>query len=322
MSVATQKIDKINDCSFWPADLFICCSSFEDRCLTIPSAIRSDNITKALIVENKNICQAGKNATLLREKYFNKYVDVDTSTIDPLMTADNLRRALEISTLQGSHQSIVVDITTFTHESLLILLNLLKSKMTMGDSVTLLYNSAMDYSTNSVSVQEKWLSKGVSGVRTVLGYPGDIQPTKKMHLILFVGYEYLRATKLIEILEPSMISLGYGRQGTATNQTHENASEYFHNLVKGMALQYAHVNCFPFSCSDPYEVKDTILQIVSNYPDENIVVAPMNTKLSAIGTGLAAIENRSIQLCYAPAMQYNFDNYSSSSDTCYYIQLK
>jgi hypothetical protein len=81
-----------------------------------------------------------------------------------------------------------------------------------------------------------------------------------------------------------------------------------------MAMKHARVHPFPFSCSDPYKVKEQILEQSKIEPDTNVVVAPMNTKISTIGVGLAAIESKIIQLCYAPAIQYNFDNYSKPSD--------
>lgn len=316
-----KKIDTINDHPFWPATLFICSSSFEQRCRTIPDAINQNLIEKALVIENENIEQVRDNAQYLRDKFTNKGTNVRTSTADPIKTADSLIKAIKNNISESSPpQQIIVDITTFTHESLLILLNLLIIVNREQDSVILLYNSASDYSIDS-PVNEKWLSSGISQVRTILGYSGDVKPIRKTHLILFVGYEFTRASKLIELLEPSTISLGYGKPGTATSEKHEEASEYFHQLVRGMAMKYARVNSFAFSCSDPFDVKATILEKAAEFNESNVIVAPMNTKLSTIGIGLAAIENSHIQLCYAPAVQYNFTNYSLPSDFYYIFKL-
>jgi hypothetical protein len=322
MPVTKYKLDQLEANPFRPVDVFICSGSFEDRCLTIPNIYNPDFVKNAIIVENRNIDQVKGNAERLRKIFRENYVDVATSTIDPLITADNLKKDLDNAVFKNDNcQKIAADISTFTHEALLILINLLLNNRRPEQSISLLYNSANDYSIDEDNIEKKWLSRGVTNIRTIVGYPGKHNPTWKTHLILFVGYEYTRALKLIEMLEPSTIALGYGKPGTATNQRHEEASDYFHALVTKMAVRFADVDCIGFSCNDPFSVKETILDQARQNPECNIVVAPMNTKLSTIGTGLAAFEEARIQLCYSPAIQYNFDNYSTPGDTVYVVDL-
>ena len=57
---------------------------------------------------------------------------------------------------------------------------------------------------------EKWLSKGVKEIRSVLGFPGEILPSRKNHLIVLTGYEYERAKTIIDILQPYSLALGFG----------------------------------------------------------------------------------------------------------------
>jgi hypothetical protein len=188
------------------------------------------------------------------------------------------------------------------------------------DEIYLLYVSAADYSIGD-NKEDKWLSKGVAEVRTVLGYTGDITPSKKMHLIVLVGFEYQRASRLIEILEPSCLSLGHGVVQSATDEKHIAAQEFFYDLLSKMMMRHGTVDKFEFYCNDPEESKKSILVQSSKYSDHNVIIAPMNTKLSTVGAALASFENSEIQVCYAQADYYNYHKYSLPGNSCYMFQF-
>ena len=303
-----------------PIDVFICCGSFEARCRTVADKLLPANVQHVLVVENKNLsAYVGENAKYLRDKFGAKTVDIATDSTNSVLTADNLQNALkEISS--GKPQSFLVDITTFRHESLLILLHLLYLSTKSTDTILLIYTTASDYSVGD-AVENKWLSKGIEKVRTVLGYPGDISPSNKMHLILLVGFEYQRASKLIEILEPSIISMGSGAMQSSTDDKHVASQEFFSNLLRRITATHGNVNWFEFSCNDPISTKNAILMQKQKYPSYNTLVAPMNTKLSTIGAGLATFEDSRIQICYTQATQYNYQGYSSPGTNFYLFEL-
>lgn len=315
MYLKNQSVAEINNFDFFPADIFICSSSFEDRCRVIPESVRPSSVDKVFIFQNINVSEVSENAATLKRHFGEKAFFVNVSTKNSIESADNIFNTLHGLANSPLIKSIVVDITTFTHESLLLLLNVLLSAKHLDLRITLLYSSALEYSTDQDDIRKKWLSSGIAGIRTILGYSGDVNPLNKTHLIMFVGYEASRSSKIIELVEPSIISLGYGEEGTSTNSNHEAASAYFHAVVKEMAMKHARVHPFPFSCSDPFKVKKQIIDQSNIDGESNVVVAPMNTKISTIGVGLAAIESPKIQLCYAPAIQYNFNYYSKVSDT-------
>ncbi len=313
-------VSKVRTLPIWPADIFICSGSFEDRCKIIPTAIGLDDFKKCMIVENDNIVQVRENSKFLSAHFKDNAIHAKTNTTDPIVTADILNTTLTSLLREKTKSNVVVDITTFTHECLLILLRILNIHNDKIGKLHLLYSSALDYSVGQ-TIENKWLSRGVANVRTILGYPGSFSPTSKTHLILFVGYEHQRASKLIELIEPNIISLGYGKPGTATNEKHEEVSQYSHDVVARLALKYSHVQSFPFACNDHKSAEEAINGQFSKFPEYNTIVAPMNTKLSTVGTYMAAIANEKIQLCYSPAVQYNFDNYSRPSDLFYHLQL-
>jgi hypothetical protein len=305
----------------YPIDVFICCGSYEDRCRTIADAIKPEEVTHAIVVENKNLsAYVGKNAKYLREKFEGKAIDVATHSGKPVMTADNLVESIKKVTAEKPNR-LLIDITTFRHESLLILLYLLRMLTKPADQIMLVYTTASDYSIGE-QIDEKWLSKGVGEVRTVLGYSGDISPSKKMHLIVLVGFEYQRASRLIEVLEPNTISLGNGAPESSTEPKHIASQKFFYDLTKKIVNTHGIVEGFEFACNNPIDTKNAIISQMAKHPDNNTVVAPMNTKLSTIGAGLSAFEHSEIQICYAEALHYNYHGYSSPGSNCYLFQLK
>jgi len=301
-------------------DVFICCASYETRCRTIAGFLEKQKIGKVLICLNSEIKDlAADNRSYLQQRFQENHIMIELSLDNPLSTADNLRSVLnEISS--DKPLCYLVDISTFTHESLLIMFKLLILRRKPGDTILLAYNNASEYSPGKPT-NEKWLSNGVSEVRTILGYPGEIVPSKKSHLIVLVGYEHERAAALISVFEPDVMSLGYGKSGSETGAKHHETNMYFLDLVNRLVSAYPRVNRFEFSSNNPLATKTAILEQAAKYPENNQVVAPMNTKLSTVGAGLAAIENPGIQICYAKALQYNYNNYSSPGIDCYLIEL-
>lgn len=312
--------------------IFVGCSSFENRCLSIARAIAPDKIETALVAYYEDILPYIKESNNdLVPVFGNKAKNVALNTIDPIRTADNLWRALDENVNDGD--DVLVDITTFTHESLLILLKLL-ALVTRGNcNIQFVYTSAETYggvvkeSSGSQGTDQDdtfeslWLSKGIIEIRNVLGFSGELLPSRKTHLIILVGFEYDRALELVSEYEPGYLSLGFGKASGSISDKHHRANRKFHSLLKEITSTWQPVADFEFSCNNPLETQHAIMAQASIYPDTNIIVAPMNTKISTLGTYLANQENEAIQVCYARPLKYNYQNYSTPGDTCYVFEL-
>lgn len=298
-----------------PSDVFICCASFESRCLSIPESIRSMYFRRVLICVNENFPRVLRSSgRKLKEIWGESGQIVTLNTDNPLRTADSLYLAVGDAVRSG-YRRFLIDITTFTHESLLILLRILS--LFSVPELEIVYANAADYSIGDVGAS-KWLSKGIGEVRSVLGYPGRSNPSNRLHLIVMAGFESARAERLIQEYEPSGISLGLGDPDDSISSQHFGANQIFHSKL---LEKYAKVLQFTFSCTDSFAARDALKRHVTQIIGHNILIAPMNTKISTVGAGLMAIENDSIQLCYATAHKYNERHYSTPGLDCYYFPL-
>jgi hypothetical protein len=238
-------------------------------------------------------------------------LDID----EPMATTRALLTLMDHIKVAGEGD-IFVDVTTFTHEQLLILFRIF-SVAPMGRRVVFGYTGADRYSTNT-EVVDAWLSKGVSHVRSVLGFPGNLRPSRRLHLLMLVGFEHERAKAVIEAFEPSILTLGLGDLHQSVSSAHYESNKIFYEDVRKFVERRASlggaVRQFSFSCVDPELAKSAILAQADELPEYNTVICPMNTKLSTLGAALAATERSDIQICYSRAIEYNEVGYSTPSD--------
>lgn len=316
------KLDALSGEIVKPIDVFICCASYEERCLSIASNLPQNSVGTAFVLENMDLARyIDTNTKRLCDLFDKKPVHVPISSISPLEIADGVSGALR-KRVRSASEHYFIDITTFTHEGLLILLKVLAKIIRAEDTVQIAYTTASYYGGGeNENVGDRWLSKGVVEVRTVLGYPGKHFPSNKTHLIVLVGYEHERASKLIEIIEPHSIALGYGKSGSETTEKNKDANKYFLQLVQKTTIGCKNVEAFEISCNDPLNTREAITRMVKKASSANILLAPMNNKLTTIASALAAKKREEIQICYAQASLYNYLNYSIPGNTCYLMEI-
>ena len=298
-------------------DLFICSASYEDRSISIAKSINSSNIVHSIIAFNKEFAEASsQNFNFLQSTLGQDCSAIELDTNNPLNTADVIAQEFERLNAKPIGR-IVIDITAFTRESLLIILKYVVIKFSDCAKIEFLYANAKEYSVGN-SIEDKWLSRGNREIRSVLGYPGMFRPSRSNHLIVLVGFEHDRALSLIEEWDPAKISLGIGDENQWATQGHQQANQ--HRLDRLQRVVDSD-NKFVFNGYDAKETKDAIHKLIQNSQDYNNILAPMNTKISTIGAGIVAIEDESIQLCYVQPNVYNTDKYSTPGDYFFYFSL-
>jgi len=297
-------------------DIFICTASFEERCTTVAGAL-SARVGQAIVIKNiESFTSASRHVERLRAIFPNNCAEVELSLSSPTQTADALKDLVCEKIGRLERGTVVIDITTFTHEQLLILLALVQNAPRKAE-IILAYNGAAEYSTNT-DEDHVWLSRGVRRVRSVLGYPGRLIPTKPLHLVVLVGFESERAQSLIEMMEPAMLSLGVGDPKHSVSSKHYARNQKFFDklqqFLKRQSNQQPRTYQFQFSCVDPVMAQQSVLNHVRKFAAFNTVICPMNTKLSTVGVGMAAMQDDALQVVYAEADEYNEAGYSTPGD--------
>lgn len=295
-------------------DLFICSSSFDDRCLCMPKLVAQKQLSNVMIChfENNYEC-ADINYEKLKEIFGFCEAKINTLMLkkdDPIVNYDLFFS--EFSNLKlFKSDSILIDISTFTRENMLILLRFIMHYYVSTIKVTFCYSPSSGY--------PNWLSRGVKQIRSIFGYSGDFSPLKRLLLIVLVGFECERSQILIDSYEPAKLFIG---KATSKNSISKDLSvingNHYENLIRRNSLAEE----FEFSCIDIVRTKNIILSIAKDYEEDfNIIIAPMSNKISTLGVAFAALENPTIQICYAATNQYNIDEKHGESDYFYCFEL-
>lgn len=313
------KLSKLNSSLQGEYDVFMCCSSFETRCTSVPQKLQKKKFKKVLVFKNKygsNSIQ--EHATILADLFPTTAKVLDMDLEDPLGIADTI--SYEIGKgFANKRISVLIDISTFTHEALMICLRILSLKKNIT-SITCTYVNASDYCPD-LPADKKWLSRGCKNLHSVLGYSGVLLPSQKNRLIVIVGYEHHRAADIISLFEPNALTLVYGSPENSTTEKNKDANKLYVELVQDMSFEYSDVERREIPCNDPDQTAIILEQIYESHPDENLIVIPMNNKLSTVGVVKSLLNNQAVQACYAPAVVYNEDNYSLPGNDCYIYEF-
>lgn len=311
-----KKIEKVDflsklDDSY---DLFICSSSFDNRCLSIPKLVNSKNISNILVCHFENNYESANiNYQKILEIFQSNNPKPRTNLLrkhDPLYNYDLLYSTFSIIGFT-SNPRILMDISTFTREILLIYIRFLIHNYKNKVSLTLCYSPSAGY--------PDWLSKGVKQIRSIFGYSGDYSPLKKDFLIVLVGFEWERSQVVIDNYEPFKLFIG---KADLSNSISEELGKINDKHYTYLLHRNSLAEEFEFSCIDIEKTKIIIADIAKKYQDDyNIIIAPMSNKISTLGVAYAALENPNIQICYASTNQYNIDEKHSETDYVYYFNL-
>jgi hypothetical protein len=297
---------------------------FDQRTFSVLDKIPSEKISEVIGISNMNTSNE-ENVRVFTKKtaLSSRLIGGGSNSIVEL--ADELSETLGV--LGDTDREIIVDITAMSHEVLAVTLGVLNS-LNKLPLVTILYVGADKYSFNEQE-EDMWLSRGVASIRSILGYPGVMLPSHKMHLIMMIGFEVERASEVIKRYEPNSLSIGLGLKEESVSATHYENNKMFFEKVSDFVTNYedyqGNVNRFEFSCVSPIKVKNELLEHIKEvnpFREKNVVICPLNSKLSTVGAILAAFERSDLQLCYAEPIEYNSSGYASPSDEVTLIEMK
>ena len=299
-------------------DLFIGSASFEGRCRSVLQDMDQERIECALVAVNGTFgAWLGKHYEWFVSVLGTRIQRLDVFSHNPVSTLLNIEDALS-KVFESEPRSVVVDITTFPRESLIILIRALDRIRTANTDITLVYATARQYSFGSEDHSGRWLSWGVRDIRPVLGFSGLMSPSRDTHMVVMVGFEDERALELIRVCEPTHVSLGVCDPSRLGIESRQSTKE--RRLSRLLSVLPA-VREFQFLGYDAIATREALASQIEIFPDCNVVIAPMNTKISTVGAALLALRDESVQLCYAVPYLYNFDHYSLPGDEYYSFSL-
>lgn len=298
------------------ADILLVCMSFENIRWKAYLEENQKHYTNIVIFYNKEFIDFYKDDI---SDYLNipNYELVETSINNPISTAD-----CYINIIDKYDQKLIdIDCSTFTHEHLLILFKVFEF-LDYKHTINTIYTTVAEY---SVGKQNGWLSKGVKEIRNILGYSGNMIPSKQLHLIVLVGLENERLEKIITEYEPNKITIG---KCTKESSVSDNISELnrkhyvdIDNFMKKVISNLGDSEEFEFSCSVPEETYIKLNEIIKRNEDYNNIIIAGSSKISTIGVAKLAILDENVQVCYAQPIEYNIESYTEGCKEFKYFEI-
>jgi hypothetical protein len=175
------------------------------------------------------------------------------------------------------------------------------------NELTFVYNVAAQYSGDD-ETHSKWISKGIREVRSVIGYPGGWSPGEPTTLIALPGFDSERMRRLVEDVEPDHLIVGIA---CPTGDRHPWSAEKNRKIAEQL-LTTRKGHTFDYPALDPLAVVDAVVREAHGISG-NVLLAPLNSKISTIAIAALARRQPDWQVCYAPALIYN-PEYATSSD--------
>lgn len=291
-------------------DIFVCASGFEDRTLALAMKLDKKFVRKSIVFNPSDNYAASYDNIEKISSLLDRLDVVEYPKNSAIETFDILYNSLSvfIKLENGNKLRMVVDISTFTREVLLILIKILSLKEFQNTfQINLSYTPAESYQTD-------WLTKGVRQIRSIFGFSGMTYPSKRLLLIVLNGFETERTEEIINSFEANKILIGKPNQKDSINNGLNLQSNEKFQFIKEKYCSII-LEDFEFSCTDVYETQSILEDLIKKYSQQfNIVIAPLNNKISTLATALVGLKDDSIQICYASANQYNIHLYSESCD--------
>lgn len=209
--------------------------------------------------------------------------------------------------VKSASGEIVIDVTCLPREALAMLLFSLSVRRKYIDQIKIVYTSVPEgYATQDKSLEpeDRWLSKGVATVRSILGFPGNFGSEKLRHIIAFAGHESDRLLEAIVSYEPNKLSIS---NEMASTSTVEGAAQYSENVADQLRQEIAlpKLESILFSANSIMDTYDSLCGLEIDSENENVAIVAMNTKLSFIGAALFCLHERNVRMIYAVPEEYN-----------------
>lgn len=318
-------------------DVLFSCVSFEDRCEALCRYIKKPgSIKKIYLFRNTDICskKSGKKnneCNLAVNKKQNdiilhlEKIGVNYKVIESMHRQIN--RKIEAITGLVNYVTadlgflerapvVGIDITCFTRIDLIILLDYL-FEFIPDVKVKTIYIPPEEYMPSPLSDEERWLTRGYSGIDSIFGFCGEYDYLKDDMLVVLSGFEKERPQSFIDAYESEIILFG----SSAEHPVNPAFGKIAFEIQQSFLASNINISPFYFTADS---IKDCLADLESKLEAHlqkyNLVIAPLCTKPSVVATFLLAKKYPQIQLSYCYPQEYNWKNYSKGMDGRIFIE--
>ncbi len=284
-----------------PDDLFICCASFEDRCISSVSKMADDFRTRFSVIflieeplyEEEINEHLRKLQIELSKRTIERVLIISCQRQNPMDGLTQFKDIWKYYQLKGSEPPfITIDISGFTKIYLLELLHYLVTKLNLG--IPRIIHTTQDYRPTK-------LTKGVEEIITMPNFFGNPSSERQTLLILFLGFEPERALTVWEYFYPlKTIALLTNPPRNGRIKYLQYAKENNSYLLSRPSVEVRNV-----PPDDPYKVRNVLNAIWDDTQDSfNMIIGPFGTKSQTVGVFLFWLEHPEAQVVYSFPVDY------------------
>ncbi|NQS90168.1 hypothetical protein HQ584_10310 [Patescibacteria group bacterium] len=295
-------------------DVLISCGSFEERCIRSSEIFleKKTKIHDSIIFNYKetdpkkkkeiNIQQMRHNLAQLSQ---NVHVFNTDSVSNPRKGIRKFLTFLKEKDICLSNRKIVIDITVFTKAYFFLLFKVLQEKFAVYH-FWITYTEPEKYGGKNPDTGEIILTEGVDRIESIPGFAGS-SVNYKDSLIVVLGFEGKRSTEIFYAVNPKKT---YAINGFPSYQPGwDNISIEANLRFLRESRAFDHLHLAP--AIDPFETKKVVAQIAKEIKEKdqnsNLVIAPLGTKMQALGVLLYALQDETVKVIYPFPSIYKAD---------------
>jgi len=297
--IEIKSLTKLNE--YGPDDLFVCCASFEARCvssiLKVGAGFKTRFAVIFLIEEPLYKKQVETNLFRLQSELGKRATEgifvIKCRRDDPIEGITQLRSIWgQCKPRDPDEPFITLDISGFTKIYLFELLHYLVVELNLG--LPRLLHTTQTYLPTK-------LTQGVQQITTINNFFGSISYEKQTILILLLGFEPDRSLAVWKHFNPSRtIAL-------ITNPPRYGNLDYLKYARENNSylLSQSSVEVRDVPSDSPYAVKGVLEVIHSDTRGAfNMVISPFGTKPQVVGVFLFCLEHPKVQVVYSFPVKY------------------
>ncbi len=297
--IEVDRLTRLNE--YGPDDLFICCASFEDRCISSTLRMGTDFRTRFAVIfviqEPLYKKQVDNNLFKLQSKLQKRTAEgifvISCQRQNPIDGITQLKNIWRQCKPRNSEEPfITIDISGFTKVYLLELLHYLVIELNLG--IPRMLHTTQTYLPTK-------LTRGVEQISTIPNFFGSPSLEKQTILALLLGFEPERSLAIWRHFNPpKTIALitnppRYGNLNYLKYSQENNSS-----LLSQPSVEARNV-----PADNPYAVKNVLEAIYNDTRSSfNMVIGPFGTKPQVVGVFLFYLEHPKVQIVYSFPVKY------------------